>query len=312
MAHTIYDNFVLENRIEDLLTTAVDLNNYMTIDTSLATEPGMKKKINVYTSTGNVEELAMGEGNSQEIEVTFTTKEYEVGTTQGKFTYYDEQEMSDPLVVDTGLKGMAERMINDLTAKAIAELGKGTKIVYGATGTFANVVDAISEMNLEDESGLFMLINPAEKAAFRKNLGEELKYAEDFARTGYIGSVCGVPVIVSKAVPAGVSFLATKAAVTCFIKKGSEIEQERDADHRKNSVFARKVMLVALTDDTKVIRLAAKTDPRANYTLLESEPASWSTNFTNYYVYDSEKMTVTKLTGSEAPKFEANKYYQSK
>ena len=288
MAHTIYDNFVLENRIEDLLTTAVDLNNYMTIDTSLTTEPGMKKKINVYTSTGNVEELAMGEGNSEEIEVTFTTKEYEVGTTQGKFTYYDEQEMSDPLVVDTGLKGMAERMINDLTAKAIAE------------------------MNLEDESGLFMLINPAEKAAFRKNLGEELKYAEDFARTGYIGSVCGVPVIVSKAVPAGVSFLATKAAVTCFIKKGSEIEQERDADHRKNFVFARKVMLVALTDDTKVIRLAAKTDPRANYTLLESEPASWSTNFTNYYVYDSEKMTVTKLTGSEAPKFEANKYYQSK
>lgn len=312
MAHTIYDNFVLENRIEDLLTTAVDLNNYMTIDTSLTTEPGMKKKINVYTSTGNVEELAMGEGNSEEIEVTFTTKEYEVGTTQGKFTYYDEQEMSDPLVVDTGLKGMAERMTNDLTAKAIAELGKGTKIVYGATGTFANVVDAIAEMNLEDESGLFMLINPAEKAAFRKNLGEELKYAEDFARTGYIGSVCGVPVIVSKAVPAGVSFLATKAAVTCFIKKGSEIEQERDADHRKNFVFARKVMLVALTDDTKVIRLAAKADPRANYTLLESEPASWSTNFTNYYVYDSEKMTVTKLTGSEAPKFEANKYFQSK
>lgn len=312
MAHTIYENFVLENRIEDLLTTAVDLNNYMTIDTSLATEPGMKKKINVYTSTGNVEELAMGEGNSEEIEVSFTTKEYEVGTTQGKFTYYDEQEMTDPLVVDTGLKGMAERMTNDLTAKAIAELGKGTKIVYGASGTFANVVDAIAEMNLEDETGLFMLINPAEKASFRKNLGEELKYAEDFARTGYIGSVCGVPVIVSKAVPTGVAFIATKAAVTCFIKKGSEIEQDRDADHRKNFVFARKVMLVALTDDTKVIRLATKADPRADYTLLEAEPASWATNFANYYVYDSEKMTVTKLSGSEAPKFEAGKYYQSK
>ena len=58
MAHTIYDNFVLENRIEDLLTTAVDLNNYMTIDTSLTTEPGMKKKFNDYFNKKVTAELA--------------------------------------------------------------------------------------------------------------------------------------------------------------------------------------------------------------------------------------------------------------
>ena len=32
MAHTIYENFVLENKLENLLTTAVDLNSYMTVD----------------------------------------------------------------------------------------------------------------------------------------------------------------------------------------------------------------------------------------------------------------------------------------
>ena len=261
MAHTIYENQVLENKIESLLATAIDMNAYMTIDNSLTHEAGMKKAVNVYTAAGNVEDLAMGEGNSGEIEVSFTTREYEVATTQGKFSYFDEQEMKDPMIVEVGLKAVAEKMTNDLTTKAIAEFEKTTNIAYYNSGegiTFGDVVDAIAKLNTEDESGLFLLINPEEKAQMRKSLGEELKYTEGFARTGYIGTVCGVPVIVSKAVPATHAFLATKDAVTCFVKKGSEIEQERDADIRKNDVYARKVMLVALTDESKVIKFASK------------------------------------------------------
>lgn len=261
MAHTIYENFVLENKIEDMLITKVDMNNYLTTDYSLTEAAGMKKIIHVYTATGDVEELAMGEGNSSEIEVSFTPVEYEVGTTQGKFAYYDEQEMTDPMVVDTGLQKLAANMANDLTEKAIAEFGKATLIHYGATWTFDDIVDAIALLNTEDEEGLFLLINPAEKAAFRKNLKGELSYVEGFVRSGYIGHVCNVPAITSAAVPDGVAYLATKEAVTCFIKKGSEIEQERDADTRQNKVFARKVMLVALTDTNKVVKLTTEAAP---------------------------------------------------
>ena len=110
-------------------------------------------------------------------------------------------------------------------------------------------------MNLENEEGLFLLISPADKAGFRKALREDLSYSEGFVRTGYIGSVAGVPVVVSKAVPAGKGFLATKDAVTVFIKKDTEIEQERDANTRKNSVFGRKVAVIALTDANKVVKL---------------------------------------------------------
>lgn len=257
MAHTIYQNFVLENKIEDLLTTSIDMNAYMTADYSLTESAGMKKVINTYTASGNVEDLAMGVGNSGDIEVAFTPKEYTVGVTQGRFPYYDEQEMTDPMVVETGLKGLADKMTNDLTAKAIAAMGE-TTLTIAVNWTFDSIVDAIAKMNSESEDGLFMLINPAQKATIRKNLGQDLKYSEGFARTGYIGSVCGVPVIVSKAVPANTGFLATKEAVTCFVKKGTEIEQERDADTRKNSIFARKVMLVALTDGTKCVKLTTQ------------------------------------------------------
>jgi hypothetical protein len=84
-----------------------------------------------------------------------------------------------------------------------------------------------------------------------------LSYVEGFVRSGYIGHVCGVPVIVSKAVEDGKAYLASKDAVTCFVKKGSEVEQEREANTRKNTVYARKVMLVALTNADKVVKLTA-------------------------------------------------------
>lgn len=259
MPHTIYQNFVLENKLEDLLTTHIDMNQFATQDTSLVEEAGMTKKINQYTSTGDVEDLAMGVGNTDEIEVSFTQVPYTVGVTQGRFAYYDEQEMTDPMVVDAGLYGLATRMTNDLTAKIIAELDKAT-LTYDASATgltFNAIVDAIAKFPHEDaEDGLFLLINRADLAGLRKNLKDELKYVEAFARTGYIGSVCGVPVYVSDAVPAKKAFLATKEAVTIFTKKGSETEQERDANIRKNTVYARKVMLVALTDATRVVEIA--------------------------------------------------------
>lgn len=256
MAHNIYENFVLENRIEDMLKTAVDMNAYITADYSLTESAGMKKVVHVYTATGDVETLGMGEGNSQEITVGHSKVEYDVETTQGAFAYFDEEEMTDPLVVETGLKKMSANMTNDLTNKVIAELGKAT-LEQETNWDFDGVVDAIAKLNVEDEAGLFILVAPSEKAKIRKNLGEDLKYSEGFARTGYIGSVCGVPVIVSKAVPAGEGYLATKEAVTCFVKKGTEIEQEREANIRKNKVFARKVMLVALTDATKVVKFVS-------------------------------------------------------
>lgn len=255
MAHKVYENVVLSNKVNDILTTQVDLNSYMTIDTSLTENAGMKKVVNTYTASGNVEELAMGQGNSTEIEVSFTPTQYDVKTYQGKFAFYDEQEMTDPMVVEVGLDGSAKTMINTFTEKAIAEFEKATLEVPAAAWSFNTVVDAIAKMNLESEDGLFLLISPADQAAVRKALKDDLKYSEGFVRTGYIGSVCGVPVIVSKAVPANKGYLATKEAVSVFIKKDTETEYERDADTRKNSYWIRKVAVVALTDATKVVKI---------------------------------------------------------
>ena len=48
MANKVYENFVLENKLESILSTKVDLSNYVTPDYSLTQEAGMKKTINKY------------------------------------------------------------------------------------------------------------------------------------------------------------------------------------------------------------------------------------------------------------------------
>lgn len=255
MAHQVYENVVLSNRINDILTTQVNLNNYMTIDNSLAENAGMKKKVITYTSTGNVEALGMGEGNTTSLEVKKTETEYDVKTYQGKFAFYDEEEMTDPMVVDTGLKHSADDMVNAFTAMAVEEMEKATLETTPNAWSFDAVVDAIAEMNLENETGLFLLISPTDKASFRKALKDDLSYSEAYVRAGYIGTVCGVPVIVSKAIPAGKGYLATKEAITVFVKKDTETEYERDADKRNNSYWVRKVAVVALTDATKIVKI---------------------------------------------------------
>lgn len=272
MAHTIYENFVLENKIEDMLTTAIDMNAFLTPDYSLAENAGMKKTVNTYVATGNVEDLAKGEGNNSanDITVSYTSKDYVVSTTQGHLPYYDEEEMTDPMVVEVGLKGMADKMTNDLTSKAIGAMNEAT-LQFGITDWgFNDFVDAIALYPYENENGLFCLINPKQKASIRKQLADDLKYSEGFARTGYIGSVCGVPIISSKAVPENFAFLGTKEAVKCFVKKGVEIEQSRDADHRKNDIYARKVMLVALVDATRMIKMGREQATKASITTKAS------------------------------------------
>lgn len=262
MANTIYENFVLESKIEDILTSNVDFTNYMTIDNSLTLSAGMKKIVNKYTASGQVEDLAMGIGNTKEISVGFTPVEYEVGTTQGRFSYYDEQAMTDPMVVDTGVKGLTATMVNDFISKAIKEYDKATltQTFTKASGIkFEDVVDALSKLNMETEMNLFMIVSPSMLGSIRKNLKDLLSYSEGYARTGYVGSVSGVPIIVSKALTAEQAFLASPEAVTLFIKKGAEVEQERDANLRQTTVYGRKVTLVALTDATKIVKFTSTT-----------------------------------------------------
>lgn len=263
MDNTVYSNFVLEAKLNDLLNTKLATRSFMTIDDSLTDAEGTLKKINKYTYAGSVEAVAEGSGNSEEAigVITFTPSTYEVAVAQHTFKYTDEQFMQDAKVLEYGVEGGATIMTNDMNSKFFAELAKASlSQTYETAISYDVVVDAISKMNLEDESGLFLIIGTDSKAAIRKD--EDFKSAQlgEIIFNGQIGSIAGVPVVVSKLCPEGEAYLASPEAVTLFTKKDSQVEQARNAETRMNTVVMRKVNLVALTDATKVVKIVSDED----------------------------------------------------
>ena len=253
MANTVFNNKIIEAKAKDLLTTAVNTRNLMTIDNSLTQEAGMIKSINVYTYTGSAEELGVGEGNSVRGSVSYTPADYTVKLVQQAFDYQDEDFMKDDNVVDMGVKGATQTMTNKMTADFIAECEKATNSHEAAELSYDAIVDAIAKLNVEDESGLFVIVNPAQKAELRKDPDYVAARMGEVVYNGQVGTVAGIPVIVSKA--ATNAYVMNKEAVKLFMKKDIEVEQERDADTRTNSIYLRAAYLVALVDGTKICKI---------------------------------------------------------
>lgn len=257
MANTVYENFVLANEIENQYNSLLDLQQFCTVDNSLAGTAGMTKKVNVYSATSGTEKLAKGAGNSKFIEVDFAPAEYRILLAQNTFKYFDEDEMEDPMVVQTGLRHAAVDMFNTVNADVFAEFGKATQTVTATAFDFGAFVDAAALLNVENLEGMsiFAFVNPTDMAAIRKALKDDLKYVESFARSGYVGTVAGINLYTKKDATAGTILGGTREAVTLFNKRGVEVEQARDKQIRENSVISRKYYLAALTDMTKAFKI---------------------------------------------------------
>lgn len=264
MANTVYENFFLSNEVEDQFKSHLDLQQFCTVDNNLVGIPGMTRKINVYKATDGTEKLDMGDGNTKSITVGYTQKEYKILLAQNRFDYYDEQAMTDPMLVPVGMKHAGTDMFNTVNADIFAEFIKASLVVSGTTFGFDIFVDAVAKLNLENLEGvtIFGFVCPEDMAKVRKALKDDLKYVEAFAKNGYVGTVAGVNLYTKKDAVAGTVVIGTKEAVTLFNKKGVEVEQvtegkrsETAANIRQSSIFTRKYYLAALTDETKAVKI---------------------------------------------------------
>jgi len=285
MSNTVYSNFILENEVEDQFNSLLDLNQFCIQDNTLEGVPGMIKKINVYSASNGTEELAMGEGNTQTIEVGFSPKQYVIKMAQNRFAYYDEEAMTDPMVVPTGVAHAAVDMYNHVNADIFTEFKKAitaNQIVLSGTAYFNAFVDASAALSIastgrrakeraesinQGAPETFAFVSPTDLAAIRKAMigaNGGLQYVEAFAREGYVGTVAGINLYVKKDATPGLIVGGTREAVTVFTKKGTEVEQfsignrsESMANIRQNWVYTRKYYLAAATDTTKLFKIAA-------------------------------------------------------
>lgn len=257
MANQVYENFFLSNEVEDQFNSHLDLQQFCTVDNGLVGTAGMKRVINTYRATDGTEKLVMGAGNTKSIEVNLTDAEYEIALAQNRFQYFDEQDMKDPNLVPVGMKHAGTDLYNTMNDDIFAEFNKTGVVVPASALGFDAFVDASAALNIENLEGvsIFAFVCPKDVGKLRKSLKDDLKYVEAFARSGYIGTVAGINVYTKKDATEGEVIVATKEAVTIFNKKGVEVEQERDSNIRQNSIYSRKYYIVALTDESKAVKI---------------------------------------------------------
>ena len=261
MANTVYENFFLSNTVEDQFNSHLDLVPFCTVDNSLEGVAGMKRIIHTYRATDGTEKLTIGQGNTKSIEVSYTPVEYEIALAQNRFDWYDEHAMTDPMLVPTGMKHAGTDMFNTVQGDIYGEFAKTGIEVPVSAFDFDAFVDASAALNLEnvENVSIFAFVCPKDKAKIRKALKDSLEYVEAYARQGYIGTVAGISLYDKADATEGQIIVATKKAVTIFNKKGVEVEiPPRSADEaniRKNTAFSRKYYVVALTDESKAVKI---------------------------------------------------------
>lgn len=255
MAFTGYENFIIENKMTDLVNSELNVRSLMTIDYSLAEAAGLKKVINKYTYTGKVEKLAKGAKNTTKGAVTFTPNEYTVERYQQTYTYNDMDVMQDPYLIDVASKGASVLMANEIKEEYFTELAKISNSSQYTEFNYAAIVDALASINKEVETDMFVIMGNDLRAAIRKDADFIASKQGEILYTGQFGTICGLPVLFSKLVPEGTAYITKKDAVKFFVKKEGSVEQDRDIESKDNTVVYERHGVMALVDDTYSIKM---------------------------------------------------------
>lgn len=315
MPNKIYPNKAVSKEIVNQLLTNKNLMGMITINTDLVDREGMTVEINRYSYEGNGQVLTKGQGNSTAIQSTYGSETYRVELYQARSQYYDEDGMEDGMVPTVCIRGVGTDIANHLMSGVITELGKATAKVYSATPDFNAFVDAtgavVSHNDDDGNEGLWGLCSKATAGKIRKALKDDLKYVEANAREGYIGTVVGINIVVSKAMPDDKVFIFDREAVTHFMKEDVSTEVDRDVNTRSNWFYGREYGFTALTAEGNkhASVLVIGTDPRTGYTLLNTAPQNWSTNYNDYYTYNATTGEMVKNAFDAAPTFVADTFY---
>ena len=262
--HQLVPSELLEKKITDIVNTKLNVMPLMTIDTSLTTAAGLKKVIHKYTYTGHVEKLAKGAKNTQKGKVTAAKTEYTVERYQQTYDYNDMDVMADPFLLDVLSDGAGKAMANEIRDEYFAEVAKiSNTVALKGDFNYAGVVDALQQIGVEAEDGLFLLMGADAKAAIRKDADFIASRQGEMLYSGQFGSVAGIPCVFSKKVPAKTVYATKKDAVKFFVKNAGSVEQDRDIETKDNTVVYERHGFMALVDDTESAKITFVPTPAA-------------------------------------------------
>lgn len=267
----LIDPEVMAPMISAKLEKAIVATPFAKIDTTLEGRPGDTITVPKYAYIGAATDLAEGEtADKTKLATSKATYTVKKATKQVELT--DEAVLSgygNPVGETNSqlAKSIADKIDND-----VFDALKGAQLTYtSATNiSYDEVVNAIDGLNEEENVEKVMFIHPKQVTQLRKdaNFISNEKYPANVIMRGEIGMIANCRIVSSKKAinDAGTYFLNPivelrpetqtgdeSAAVTIFMKRGINLETQRELSNYTTLIGADEHYTVGLTDESKVI-----------------------------------------------------------
>lgn len=240
------------------------------IDNTLVGRPGNEITVPAYGYIGSADDVAEGEAITI-AQMSTSTKKAKVKKAGKGVEITDESVLSgygDPIGEANRqlLMSIADKIDND----CMDALNKAT-LTHDVSGTaiisYEGIVDAVDKFEEEDGEGKVIFVHPKQVTQLRKdpNFLSKDKYPLEVIMKGVIGEIAGCQVVVSKKVDTTSSMykcpIVKAGALTIYMKRGAEVESDRDIIKKTTVITADEHYTAVLSDETKVVLAKFKDTP---------------------------------------------------
>ena len=253
---------VLADMIDTKLVNAMKFTPLCKVDNTLVGRPGDTVTLPCYAYIGDaadVDEL----GDIGIAELTATSQAVRVKKVGKGVTISDEAVLSgygDPIgeIGSQLLTSIASKVDNDV----LAALDNATLIHPVVTVTPNEINNALVKFGEDFEGDKYLFVGAATYAALR-DAAEWIPASEIAAGTvlrGVVGMIYGCYVVITNKITAtNVAYIVKPGAVALFMKRGTQVESDRNIINKSTTFTADKHYAAYLYDSSKVIKLGAAT-----------------------------------------------------
>ena len=246
---------VLGAFLETKLVDAIKLSPLAVVGTELQGRAGNTLTLPTWQYIGDAADLAEGvadvpvslEAQSREITIKKASKAVEI-TDEALLSGYGNpaDEIASQLLTAIASKVEADcfTALGTATLKQVGDVSADT------------VADALVKFGEDLDEEMFLFINPADYATIRKNANFSYVNGQQMTIGGTVGFIFNCAVVVSNRVPAQSAYIVKRGALGIELKRGVNVESDRDILRKTNVYSVDEHYVAYLRDASKVIKIA--------------------------------------------------------
>lgn len=253
---------VLADMIETKLVNAMKFTPICKVDNTLVGRAGDTVTLPRYAYIGDADDVAELKDISI-AELTATTQAVQVKKVGKGATISDEAVLSgygDPVgeIGNQLLTSIASKVDNDV----LAALDNATFVHPVVSVTPNEVNNALVKLGEDFEGDKYLFVSPSTYAALR-DASDWIPASEIAAGAvlrGTVGMIYGCYVVITnKIATTDTAYIVKPGAVALFMKRGTQVESDRNIVNKSTTFTADKHYAVYLYDSSKVVKLGAAT-----------------------------------------------------